>query len=130
MYMFSHNLTTRHNFCDFLFTSLDYLALLKWVQLLKERICSKWSKFFPLKVDPNYKGIKKKAKLLPLKAYPFTLCVISQRKQQFGRCEKEVLDQLLYLDGLISLLCSHKNSMGLCVSPLLLLSQRRHYSTY
>ena len=27
-------------------------------QLLKERICSWRSKFFPLKVGPNYKGIK------------------------------------------------------------------------
>ena len=36
--------------------SLDGKAFLKWALLLKERICSNRSKFFPLKVDPNWEG--------------------------------------------------------------------------
>ena len=41
------------NFCGFLFSSLEGEALLKWGLLIKERICSSRSKFFPLRVDPN-----------------------------------------------------------------------------
>ena len=46
-----------NNFCGFLFASLDEIATFKKGLLLKERICSKWSKFFQLRVD----SLKKEA---------------------------------------------------------------------
>ena len=39
--------------CHFLFASLANETLQKYDLLLKERICSLWSKFFPLRADPN-----------------------------------------------------------------------------
>ena len=49
--VFFFTFTKGNNFCNFLFASLDDEALPKMDLLLKERICSYWSKFFPLKVD-------------------------------------------------------------------------------
>ena len=44
----------KDNFCDFLLASLDDTALPGSARLLlKERICSLWSKFFPLREHPN-----------------------------------------------------------------------------
>lgn len=40
-------------FRDFLFASLDQVALSKWGLQLKERICSLKSKLFPLRIDAN-----------------------------------------------------------------------------
>ena len=34
-----------------------FASLLNRDQLLRERICSWWSKFFPLRVDPIFKGL-------------------------------------------------------------------------
>ena len=42
-----------NSLCDFQFTSLHEVALLKWGLLFKERICSIRSKFFALRDDPN-----------------------------------------------------------------------------
>ena len=43
----------REHFYDFLFASLDSIALPKWGLLLKKGICSLKSKFFSLRVDPT-----------------------------------------------------------------------------
>ena len=43
------------NLCDFQFALLNE-ALSKWGLLSKERICSKRSKFFPLRVDLHWDG--------------------------------------------------------------------------
>ena len=45
--------TKGNNFCVFLFASLNLVTLLKWILLLKERICYFRSKFFLLGVDPD-----------------------------------------------------------------------------
>ena len=45
--------TKGDNFCDFLFGSLDDIALQKWGLLLNERICSKGANSFTLRVDPS-----------------------------------------------------------------------------
>ena len=59
-----------NNFCDLLFAPLDDTDFPKLGPLLKERICSKWSKFFPFRVDPYEKeGNNKVINLLPLKVY-------------------------------------------------------------
>ena len=59
---------------DFLFALSYDLVLPKHGLLFKERICSSWSKFFPLRVDPNLCEAKKKTtRLLPLKVKSFTL---------------------------------------------------------
>ena len=55
-----------------MFSSSGRVALFERGQLLKERICSFRSKFFPLRVDPTKEVKNKMAKLLPLKVYPFT----------------------------------------------------------
>ena len=49
---FSAMISKGDNFCHFLFASLADIALLNWGLPLKERICSKRSKFFPLRVKP------------------------------------------------------------------------------
>ena len=41
-----------NNFCYFLFASLDEETLQNWGLLLKERISSNGSKFFPFRVEP------------------------------------------------------------------------------
>ena len=64
--IFSAIVTKNFNFCDFLFASLEDEAVQKFGQLLKERICSYESKFFPLRVDPNREGWQNMAELLPL----------------------------------------------------------------
>ena len=56
---FSTIFTKGDNFYNFLVASLESLALQKWNLLLKERICSYGSKFFPLSVDSTEKGGKK-----------------------------------------------------------------------
>ena len=55
---FFHNFYQRNDLDDFLFSSLNGKALPKWGLLLKERICSSRSKFFPLRVDPSEKAGK------------------------------------------------------------------------
>ena len=50
--MFSNVVDKEGNFHDFLFASLDYKTIANKDQLIKERICSSGSKFFPLQVDP------------------------------------------------------------------------------
>ena len=50
---FSSIFTKGNNFCDFLFASIDGIALPKWGLFLKERIFSKRSNFFPLRVNPS-----------------------------------------------------------------------------
>ena len=63
-----------NNFCDFLFAVRGEDAFSKGGLLLKKRICSLRSKFFPLRVDPIEKGGKMKlAKMLPLKVLPLSL---------------------------------------------------------
>ena len=61
------------NFSDFQFTSLDDEDL-KCDLLLKERICSKGSKFFPLRADPAQEEQQKLKwqELLPMNVYPKT----------------------------------------------------------
>ena len=54
--MFSAVCTKGNNFCNFLFASLDKTALSKWGPLLRERIGSLGSQFFPLRVDPFCEG--------------------------------------------------------------------------
>ena len=46
--------TKGNKFSNFIFASLDDETLRKWGLLLKGRICSCGSKFFPLRVDPNF----------------------------------------------------------------------------
>ena len=46
------------NFCDFLFAYVEDVVFPKWGLLLKERICSSWSKFFSVRVDPTEMGGK------------------------------------------------------------------------
>ena len=41
-----------NSFLAFLSTSLDVVAFPKWGQVLKKRMCSLISKFFPFKIDP------------------------------------------------------------------------------
>ena len=48
-----------NKFCNFLFATVGDIALPKWGQLLKERICSFKSKFFPLRFGPGEKEGKK-----------------------------------------------------------------------
>ena len=48
--------TMGKNFCDFLFASLDEEDPWKWGLLLKKKICSCRSKFFPFRVYPFEKG--------------------------------------------------------------------------
>ena len=55
---FLHHFYKDKQYCDFLFASLKDKAPLRWDLLLKERICSCRSKFFPLRVDPTEKGGK------------------------------------------------------------------------
>ena len=50
--------TKGNNLSDFLFASQDEETIQKQGQLLKERICSCRSKFFPLRADPFEKGDK------------------------------------------------------------------------
>ena len=64
--------TKEDNVYDFLFALTKQFS--QRGLLLKERICSCRSKFFPSKVDTIDKGGKMKmAELLPLEIYPFTL---------------------------------------------------------
>ena len=49
---FSTMFSKGDNFPDFLFVYLEDKIFPKWDLLLKERICSYGSKFFPLKDDP------------------------------------------------------------------------------
>ena len=49
---FSAMWSKRSNFCYFLFASLYDEIFQEMNQLLKERICSYRSKFFPLRVEP------------------------------------------------------------------------------
>ena len=56
---FSAMFSKRDNFRDFLF---GYLP--EWGLLLKKRICSDWSKFFSLRVDPKEKGGKNENKIV------------------------------------------------------------------
>ena len=52
--------TKGNNFCDFLFTSIEYLALSKWDLLVKEKkFLLKKSNFLPLGVVPYKKGKQK-----------------------------------------------------------------------
>ena len=54
------------------FASLDDIDFSKWDLLLKERICSYWSKFFPLKVDPHLvRGLNEYAEV----ASPESVCI-------------------------------------------------------
>ena len=46
--------TKGNKFSNFIFASMDDEKLRKWGLLLKGRICSCGSKFFPLRVDPNF----------------------------------------------------------------------------
>ena len=57
MPMFSTIFTKGNNFCDLRFLSMDDGTLPEWDLVLKERICSKGSDFFPLTVDTE-KGDK------------------------------------------------------------------------
>ena len=59
LHIFSATFTKGNSFGEFLFASLDQEAVLKWGLLLKERICSCRSKFFPLRGDPNLVGQQK-----------------------------------------------------------------------
>ena len=62
------------NFRDFLFVHLEDKVFPKWDLLVKKRMCSDGSKFFPLCDDPNlYEATMKMTELLPLKVYPFIL---------------------------------------------------------
>ena len=56
--IFQHS-TKGDNLCDFLFASLDIIALPNLSQLLKERISSLRGKFFPLTVDHYGDGRQK-----------------------------------------------------------------------
>ena len=63
-----------NNNCDFLLASLDDVSVPIWGQLLKERICSFRSKFFPSRVDSIEKGANMKTTdLLPLQVYLITI---------------------------------------------------------
>ena len=53
---FSNIATKGDNFFDFLFACLYEKAPKILSPLFKDRICSKRSKFFPLRVDPHCKG--------------------------------------------------------------------------
>ena len=74
-------------------TIFCYVSLLNEAQLLKERICSPWSKFFSLRVGAIWKdytvngAYRKTQKLFPMvkiankkmKVYPLTLKLVSSR---------------------------------------------------
>ena len=53
---FSAVVTKGNNFCDLLIASLGDNALPTWGLLLKERICSLRSKFFPFRTDSCCQG--------------------------------------------------------------------------
>ena len=59
----------RNNFCDFAFAFVADQAFQNWDLLLKERICSWLSKFFPLRLDPHLeqRQYKKLQSCFPLK---------------------------------------------------------------
>ena len=67
-------LTKENYFCDFLFASPAGIALPECSLLLKIRICSFRSKFFPFRVDPFYgrEAKMKMTELFPMKMYLFT----------------------------------------------------------
>ena len=76
------------NFCDFLLSSPNNKFLSKMCQLLKERICSNGSKFFPLRVDT----CSKESKFFPLrvdtcskenKFFPLSVDTFSRRSKFF-----------------------------------------------
>ena len=58
VYLFTFIFTKGNNFRDFLFVSLVDEILRKGDQPFKERICSKRSKFFFLRVDHIVNGVK------------------------------------------------------------------------
>ena len=64
--MFSPIFTKLNSFCDFLFASLDDVAISKWGSLLQERICSTRSKLFPLRLI----FIEKEAKIKMSVSFP------------------------------------------------------------
>ena len=71
---FSPMFTKGDNFRDFLFAYLEDDVFPKWRLLLKERICSKGGKVFPLRADLFiWEATMKITELLPLKVYLFTL---------------------------------------------------------
>ena len=71
---FSAMFSKGDNFRDFLFAYLEDDVFPKWSLLLKERICSKGSKVFPLLDDLFiWEATMKVTELFPLKVYPFTL---------------------------------------------------------
>ena len=65
--------------------TLDAATLSKRGLLLKERICSSWSKFFHLSVDSIEKGGRYEKELLPLKVCPVALSHVLQRLSNGGR---------------------------------------------
>ena len=70
-----HHFHERDNLTWLSVCSMDDITLSNWGELLKERICSYRSKFFPSRVNPIKQGGKNEnAELLPLKVYPFTGC--------------------------------------------------------
>ena len=54
-HVFSAIFTKGNNFGDFLFSTLGNKIFPQWDLILKLRICSSRSKFFPLRVDPLQK---------------------------------------------------------------------------
>ena len=54
--IFFNSFTKGNNFCDFQFAPMDNETLPKKDLFLQERICSKWSKFFCVRVDPFETG--------------------------------------------------------------------------
>ena len=87
------------NFSGFLFASLDDVAFLRLGLLLQERICSKGSKFFPVRVDPlSWEAENKMKELLPLKVSLLTLTLVE-----------------LHVGCLIRFLCSYSTNLGLIV---------------
>ena len=63
-----------NRYFDFLFASIVNKILPAKGLILKERICSSWSKFCPFRIDPIGKGGKNENdRVVSPEMYPFTL---------------------------------------------------------
>ena len=116
--VYFHSFTNGINFCDFLLI-FEYPKALQRGLLLKERICSSVSKFFPSRVDTHRKGRQKR------KWWSYFPCKCKNVKSVKHNCndclsllsedqsehEKEVNQQITDLDNKIADLESENEAL-------------------